>query len=583
MTATHDLPEDFAELLGRFADGVATDDETAQLANLLRTNDTALSFYLDYADLESRLIFKLIPPPDVAEVRGQESGVRRQESVRQRETPAEPEQKTADAQPSAFSLQPSLRAKSLLDRASRHPLGPSVAVATIGVVAIVLLAALTPVGNFFASGDDGKHEEPKPREAQEIATLTGWHRIDWKEGYRLSARDHRLRAGQKVAMLSGLAEITYDTGAKVVLEGPCEFVVGGKDEGGRLKAEEEKTVSANLQPSAFSLQPSNSGYLEVGRLVARCDTQDSKGFTVATPGGAIEDVGTEFGVTVRDDDVEITVFEGNVVVTPAGHGLPTMELGASQSATIASDGRIARDDSVRHEYVRRIEKRKDAPTELDVTEEYVNTIVESKPIAYWRLSQASATHVPNQIADRNHARRHFGAAAPDDPTRMDGMSKYLEVENEIGDAFSLELWIRMVVPSHRGKWPFEGSTLVTCEIPGHRNDFTFAVLDDRVAFEEGPEETDTRSARTIVDGRWHHVVLVRERGSEKGVRLYVDGKLEAQAAANNQMLNENSKLFIGGSPPAKRYFNGWIDEVAIYDRALTGGEIKAHFELVARR
>ena len=159
-------------------------------------------------------------------------------------------------------------------------------------------------------------EVPEATESTEIATLTGWHRIDWKEGYRISAREHRLESGKVIAIESGLAEITYDTGARVLIEGPAEFTVG-------------EQVSEN------------AGFLRLGNLVARCETPESKGFTIATPAGSVVDIGTEFGVEVaQSGSTEFVVLSGTVdVVGQNRDGTETrMQLEKDQSAFIAASG-----------------------------------------------------------------------------------------------------------------------------------------------------------------------------------------------------------------------------------------------------
>ena len=74
-------------------------------------------------------------------------------------------------------------------------------------------------------------------------------------------------------------------------------------------------------------------------------------------------------------------------------------------------------------------------------------------------------------------------------------------------------------------------------------------------------------------GIWHHVA-----GTYDGetIRLYVDGAEKASRAVSGQLQVSTTPLYIGNKPlssyPGDR-FKGIIDEVRIYNRALTGAEI----------
>ncbi|MCG8585297.1 MAG: hypothetical protein MI757_11350, partial [Pirellulales bacterium] len=116
----------------------------------------------------------------------------------------------------------------LLERASRHPFGVGVAVAFVVTASVIFTLAITPLSSLITK-DDASNQSSLAA-AKEIATLTNWHRPEWVKEHAISPRNHRITAGQKIAFTSGLIEITYDTGAKVVIEGPAEFVVGGKQE-----------------------------------------------------------------------------------------------------------------------------------------------------------------------------------------------------------------------------------------------------------------------------------------------------------------------------------------------------------------
>jgi MYXO-CTERM domain-containing protein len=75
------------------------------------------------------------------------------------------------------------------------------------------------------------------------------------------------------------------------------------------------------------------------------------------------------------------------------------------------------------------------------------------------------------------------------------------------------------------------------------------------------------------DGNWHHIVAISENGVS--TRLWVDGILEATGGAPNinQSNANNNLLCIGCNPDNGREFNGLIDDLAMWDRAISEDEI----------
>ncbi|MCG8586374.1 MAG: hypothetical protein MI757_16825, partial [Pirellulales bacterium] len=118
------------------------------------------------------------------------------------------------------------------------------------------------------------------------------------------------------------------TGARVVIEGPAEFVVGRR---------ESETPSRG---STSHREAANSGYLALGKLVARCETRDSEGFAIDTPAARVEDFGTEFGVEVRKSGAaDFVVLSGEVdVIREAADGSQQrMRLTKDQAAFVSEE------------------------------------------------------------------------------------------------------------------------------------------------------------------------------------------------------------------------------------------------------
>ena len=81
-----------------------------------------------------------------------------------------------------------------------------------------------------------------------------------------------------------------------------------------------------------------------------------------------------------------------------------------------------------------------------------------------------------------------------------------------------------------------------------------------------------RGSSKINDGKWHHLTVTYDASTQKK-RLYVDGSQEAAARLDLTKDNffSSGALVFGGSKA--KNFNGYIDEVEIFDRALSKGEI----------
>src|SRR5207249_1491314 len=87
----------------------------------------------------------------------------------------------------------------------------------------------------------------------------------------------------------GLAEIRFQCGARVVLQGPADF----------------------------ELLSASSARLKHGKMTARVPGP-ATGFEVLSPQGQVIDLGTEFGMSVSEDgSTDVYVFEGKVAARPS--------------------------------------------------------------------------------------------------------------------------------------------------------------------------------------------------------------------------------------------------------------------------
>jgi hypothetical protein len=139
--------------------------------------------------------------------------------------------------------------------------------------------------------------------------------------------------GRRYALASGLLKITYDTGARVILQGPCTYQVESRTSGylslGRLTARLEKKADDDREAPIGKQQTGVKNPSSPFPL-------SRSAFVVRTPTAKITDLGTEFGVEVDKSGVsKAHVYEGKVELQAVGGGnSKAISLGANESARV---------------------------------------------------------------------------------------------------------------------------------------------------------------------------------------------------------------------------------------------------------
>jgi hypothetical protein len=133
------------------------------------------------------------------------------------------------------------------------------------------------------------------------------------------------------------------------------------------------------------------------------------------------------------------------------------------------------------------------------------------------------------------------------------------------DDVSLEAWFKT------NKAADQGFIFIKWDGPGYYIKVQNGLLYAR--FHDGATG-DMRSAKTLVaDDKWHHVVAIRK--DKTMLQIYIDGKLEFEdkAAAGAGKTDNGAPLEIGRYR-AERYWNGIIDEIRLWRKALTPEEVQ---------
>jgi hypothetical protein len=115
-----------------------------------------------------------------------------------------------------------------------------------------------------------------------VAVLAQSVNAQWETNSPAPATDSLLSPGL-LRLKSGVVQIEFFQGARVLLEGPAELRLVSVDEAFCARGK----LSAHVPPQA-------------------------RGFKIGTPKGLIVDLGTEFGLSINDQDAQVHVFKGEV-------------------------------------------------------------------------------------------------------------------------------------------------------------------------------------------------------------------------------------------------------------------------------
>lgn len=220
---------------------------------------------------------------------------------------------------------------------------------------------------------------------------------------------------------------------------------------------------------------------------------------------------------------------------------------------------------------------------------YSSEVLADSPEDYFRLGESSGATATN-AGTGGHGNGTYvgsptlGAAGllvgdADTCVDLSGSGQYIETAaaSKMYTALTVEAIIRADTFSGNrdivGR-RFNGDALKEC--------WQFRVLDngklDFFIVAGGTYYTSYQSTSTLSPGTTYHVVVTWD-GSN--VRLYINGVLDATHAHTAIPNNGSTSLKIGWSAfgsPFEEYWDGKIDEVAVYPTALSGARIDAHYD-----
>ncbi len=210
------------------------------------------------------------------------------------------------------------------------------------------------------------------------------------------------------------------------------------------------------------------------------------------------------------------------------------------------------------------------------------------PIAHWKLDETAGMMAFDERGQCSGVLCNF----PNDSSqwvvgagggglRFDGIDDYVEISRlpgmSIAHPRTIAAWIKL------DKLPTAGQTLLAWGRPSLAEYWRLEVdANRRLRFFCG--DGYAVASRTVGDAQWHHVAVALDPLVYYGpphvsdIRLYVDARPQAVYELNEQVLTAHlmEDLRIGASydPATSQSFNGIIDDVRLYDTALSPAQVR---------
>jgi len=224
---------------------------------------------------------------------------------------------------------------------------------------------------------------------------------------------------------------------------------------------------------------------------------------------------------------------------------------------------------------------------------YLGWAINPNLLAYWPLNETSGSIASDVIRGSNGAYGGSysfttsgavgaGFGSPHRAVFYNGSSAYTQIPRLIGATnFSIVFWVRTSATAGGGQW-YNGSGLVDGEVGGATGDFGVALVGNKVGFGVGNPDTTLASTTAINNGVWHQVAVTRDAGSGQ-MSIFIDGGGDASMVGPTGIRTNPPNLRLGSLQTGVNFFNGYLSDVAVYDRVLTTNQIATLYSAATGR
>ena len=449
---------------------------------------------------------------------------------------------------------------------------PIAVAASISFVAGILV--IYAIMSSQSGGEIAGVDEVEEVKASGFAVIDKTVDVEWGNKTYL---DGQAVGKETLSLKKGIVHLEFFCGASVIIDGPAEFEVRNSWQGFCRKGK----LRAIVPPAAH-------------------------GFKIDTAKTSIVDLGTEFGLEVSDEGESVVVFDGEIELDTPQAKKKLLQAG---DGVLVQDGKetvikpTAAEEFINTTGINKIHQNKQLETYNDWRKKSQQWANDPRLIAYYNFDHEESPYIRNiatlskanlvgkiiraeRVSGRWKGIENGGAME----FRKPGSRVRVNIPGEYSN-FTFSAWVRIDSLNREWNGLFMGDSYQVGEPHWQINEDGGLVICVKV-YERNKNWHYLYKSKPIWDpsksGQWMHLATVYSP-TEKRVTHLVNGEV-----VYNRHIDEEwhvKKLRIGpaeignwGQPTrndpvfALRNINGRIDEMMIFDAALTDKEVKAIYQ-----
>ncbi len=198
-------------------------------------------------------------------------------------------------------------------------------------------------------------------------------------------------------------------------------------------------------------------------------------------------------------------------------------------------------------------------------------------VGWWQFEEGSGTVAKDSSGHGNNGTLNGGpqwvSGYSGGALKFDGIDDYLDCGKDPSldlTAWTIAFWVNVAQNKDYNAFVVKGlDAAENYEVLGFAN----GSMHFPIAMAGGTRTYVNSAAGVIVAGEWAHFAYTYS--STTGRRLYKDGSLVYSDAPSGTPQPSTEPLTIGNERPMTRFTDGTMDDVRIYNRVLTAGQVKA--------